>query len=344
MINIYGLTLEQLENQLVSKGFKAFSARQIFDWLYKKKETSFQAMSNVSKKLREFLVVNYTVERLPLFHKQTAADGTKKYLFKLGDTHLIEAVLMHHDYGDSLCVTTQIGCNIGCSFCASGLEKKVRDLSVAEMVMQCVEVEALEGIRVSHVVVMGTGEPFDNYDNVIDFIGVLNAPHGLAIGARHITVSTSGIAPKIEAFAEEKSQVNLAISLHAPNDEIRSKLMKVNDVYPLARLLKSVAYYIDKTNRRVTFEYILLADVNDDIKHANALSDLIRGLNAYVNLIRYNPVNEFHYRQTTELKAQAFHAQLMKRGINATLRKERGSDIDAACGQLRTKVKKQGSG
>ncbi len=342
MKNIYNETLKSLELHLVDAGFKAFNAKQIFNWIYRHKVVDFDAMLNLSVKLRAYLNRTFTLEQLELFHKQVAADGTKKYLFKLTDDHLIEAVLMQHDYGKSLCVTTQVGCNIGCSFCASGLEKRVRNLTVAEMVMQVVGVEMVEQERVSHVVIMGTGEPFDNYDAVMDFIDIINNPHGFEIGARHITVSTSGIVPKIDAFAKRKTQVNLAISLHAPNDEIRSKLMKINDVYPMNALLASVRRYVDETNRRVTFEYILLAGVNDQIKHANLLSDKIRGINAYVNLIRYNPVLEFSYKPSQEEDAQAFHAQLLKRGINATLRKERGSDIDAACGQLRTKVKKQG--
>ncbi len=343
MKNLYNETLKSLEKHLVGAGFKAFNARQVFNWIYRHKETDFDKMLNLSIKLRAYLKGTFCLEQLELFHKQVASDQTKKYLFKLADDHLIEAVLMQHDYGKSLCVTTQVGCNIGCSFCASGLEKKVRNLTVAEMVMQIVGVEAVEAERVSHIVIMGTGEPFDNYDNVMGFIDIANCPHGFEIGARHITVSTSGIVPKIDAFAERKTQVNLAISLHAPNDQVRSKLMKINDVYPIDALLDSVRRYVDKTNRRVTFEYILLSGVNDQISHANALSDKIRGINAYVNLIRYNPVLEFHYRPSKEDDAQAFHQQLLKRGINATLRKERGSDIDAACGQLRTKVKNKGN-
>ncbi|MFW5842098.1 MAG: 23S rRNA (adenine(2503)-C(2))-methyltransferase RlmN [Bacillota bacterium] len=339
METIYNVPLDRLKKELVSKSYKAFNGRQVFEWLYKHKVTSFQDMTNLSKALRAHLEATYTFDSLPLFHKQTASDQTKKYLFKLHDEHVIETVLMHHDYGDSLCVTSQVGCNIGCSFCASGLQKRIRNLTAGEMVMQLNEVETLEGLRISHVVIMGTGEPFDNYDNVMDFVDIINSPYGLEIGARHITISTSGIIPKIDAFANETKQVNLALSLHAPNDEIRTKLMKINETYPMKPLLKSIENYIEKTNRRVTIEYILLNHVNDDISHANELSDKLRGLNVYVNLIRYNPVSEFHYQPSDPTRADAFHAQLLKRGINATLRKEMGSDIDAACGQLRTKMK-----
>ncbi len=337
MKNIFNETLESLENTLVESGFKAFSARQIFDWMYKKDIRDFYEMTNISKDLRAFLSSHYTFGNIDIFTKQYSSDGTRKYLFKLSDGHLIESVLMAHDYGKSLCITTQVGCNIGCSFCASGLLKKIRNLSVAEMVMQVLEVQKEAKVRVSHVVIMGTGEPFDNYDNVMKFIDVINSPYALEIGARHITISTSGIVPKIVQFSEESKQVNLAISLHAPTNELRSKLMKINDVYPLEALMKSVKQYVAKTNRRVTFEYILLQDINDSIEYADALSDLLRGLNCYVNLIRYNAVDEFSYEPTEEDSANRFYQRLLKRGIQATLRREMGADIDAACGQLRTK-------
>lgn len=343
MINIYNETLESLQEKLVSEGFKAFNARQIFEWLYKKKETKFELMSNLSKKLRDHLSKYYTVGTLKLQTKQVATDQTTKFLFELDDAHFIEAVLMYHDYGNSLCVTTQVGCNIGCSFCASGLQKRIRNLSIAEIVMQLIEVEKDLDLKVSHVVLMGTGEPFDNYDNTMGFIDVINNPYGLEIGARHITVSTSGIVPKIYAFAEETKQVNLAISLHAPDNETRSRLMKINEVYPVETLIEAVKHYINKTNRRVTFEYILLEGENDGLDQADKLSDLLRGINCYVNLIRYNAVSEFDYKGSSEPRASAFYNRLMKRGIQCTLRREKGGDIDAACGQLRTKeMKKEG--
>jgi len=337
MKNIYNETLDSLKTYLEEQGFKAFNARQIFEWIYKKKVTNFDDMSNLSKTLRQHLKTYFRVGSLTLSTKQVASDGTTKFLFELDDNHLIEAVLMYHDYGNSLCVTTQVGCNIGCSFCASGLQKRIRNLKVAEIVMQLIEVEALENLKISHVVLMGTGEPFDNYDNTMKFIDVINSPYGLEIGARHITVSTSGIVPKIYTFAEEPKQVNLAISLHAPNNQTRTRLMKINEVYPINELIQAVKFYIDKTNRRVTFEYILLEGENDSLDDANQLSDLLRGLNCYVNLIRYNAVSEFDYKGSNEKRANAFYNQLTKRGIQATLRREKGADIDAACGQLRSK-------
>lgn len=341
MKNIYNETIESLEETLKANGFKPFAAKQIYDWIYKKKVLDFSLMSNLNKTLRQFLSEHYTVGSLDIFSKQSSHDGTKKYLFSLDDKHLIESVLMVYEYGYSLCVTTQVGCNIGCSFCASGLQKRIRNLTIAEMVMQVLEVEKDNAIKITHVVIMGTGEPFDNFDHVMGFIDVINHAHGLEIGARHITVSTSGIVPKIYTFADMKRQVNLAISLHAPNNQIRSSIMKINDVYPIHKLIDSVKYYIDKTNRRVTFEYILLDGVNDKLEHANALSDLLRGINCYVNLIRYNAVDEFSFKASQKDNAQKFYDQLKKRKIQATLRRELGSDIDAACGQLRSKALKK---
>ncbi len=337
MNSIYNYTLEQLQDYLVENKFKKFNARQIFEWVYKKNVTNFDEMSNLSKTLREHLVSFFTFGDLVVSKHQKSSDGTEKFLFKLEDGNLIETVLMRHNYGNSVCVTTQLGCNIGCSFCASGLLKKKRDLLTSEIVLQIVKVANITKERVSHVVIMGIGEPFDNYNNTVDFIHVINSPYGLEIGARHITVSTSGIVPKIYEFSTLKIQSNLAISLHAPNDTLRSSIMKINNVYPLNELIESIQYYIEKTNRRITFEYILLSGVNDDIKYADELSDLIRGLNAYVNLIRYNNVSENSYDSTNEERAYKFHQRLLKRGITATLRKEQGSDIDAACGQLRHK-------
>ncbi len=337
MINLYGITIEELENNLVSSGFKKFNARQVFEWIYKKKITDFSQMSNLSKALRDYLYETFYISKINVKSHQISSDLTEKFLFELSDRNLIETVLMRHNYGNSVCVTTQLGCNIGCSFCASGLLSKKRNLTVGEIVQQIIKVEEISKERISHVVVMGIGEPFDNYENTMNFVKVINSPYGLEIGARHITISTSGIVPQIYQFADQELQVNLAISLHAPNDDIRSKLMKINKVYNLEDVMAAAKYYVDKTNRRITFEYILLHNVNDDIKHANELSDLLRGMNCYVNLIRYNSVQEFQYKGANEARAQQFHAQLLKRGITSTLRREKGSDIDAACGQLRSK-------
>ncbi len=337
MNDIFHYSIEILEQRFIAKGFKKYNAKQVFDWVYVKKVTSFAEMTNLSKKLRAYLEEYYTFGSLTVDTRQVSSDGTEKFLFKLSDGNLIETVLMRHSYGNSVCVTTQLGCNIGCSFCASGLQTKKRDLETEEIVLQILEIEKLTNERVSHIVVMGIGEPFDNYYNTMKFIDIINHPDGLAIGARHITISTSGIVPQIKEFADRDKQVNLAISLHAPNDEIRTKIMKINIAYNIQEVIDAAKYYVEKTNRRITFEYILLENVNDEVTHANELSDLIRGINCHVNLIRYNSVAEFYYKGSREDRASAFHQQLIKRGINATLRKEQGSDIDAACGQLRSK-------
>ena len=268
-----------------------------------------------------------------------------KFLFEMQDGNLIETVLMNFNYGMSVCVTTQVGCNIGCSFCASGLLKKNRDLSGGEIVEQIMKVQQhLDEIgqdeRVSHIVVMGIGEPFDNYQNLMDFLRVVNDPKGLAIGARHITVSTSGIVPKIYDFADEDLRINLALSLHAPNDELRTRIMKINRAYPIAKLMEAVDYYTKKTNRRITIEYILLKDVNDHVEEARQLGKLLQSRRhlAYVNLIPYNPVDEHGQYQRSEPEAiRAFFDTLKKKGIHCGVRLEQGTDIDAACGQLRSK-------
>ena len=337
MKNVYDYTLKELQDELIKNGHKKFNARQVFEWLYKKKVSSFESMSNLSKKLRIFLEENFSFSTITVNAHQKSSDGTEKFLFQLEDGNLIETVLMKHNYGNSVCVTTQLGCNIGCTFCASGLQKKKRDLEAYEIVLQVLKVSELVDDRVSHVVIMGIGEPFDNYDNTMKFIDIINDSFGLEIGARHITVSTSGIVPMINRFSEEAKQVNLAISLHASNDKIRSSIMKINNVYPIEEVVDAARKYVLKTHRRITFEYILLEGINDEFWHADELSNLLRGINCYVNLIRYNSVEEFEYKGSKEEKAKKFHKRLLDRGIVATLRKEKGGDIDAACGQLRSK-------
>lgn len=339
MIDLLGFTLDALGDHLAARGFKKFNGAQLFDWMYVKKVREFADMSNLSKELRAFLALECKVGRLEILRHQTASDGTQKFLFGLSDQSMVETVLMVQDYGMSLCVSSQVGCNMGCSFCASGLKKKTRDLLPEEMVAQVLTAEDAAGIKVTHVVVMGTGEPFDNYDNVMRFIRIINEDRGLAIGQRHITVSTCGIVPKILAYADEPIRSNLAISLHAPNDELRSRLMKINRAYPLKEVIDACRSYFEKTSRRITFEYLLLDGVNDSLAQADELSDLIRGLNAYVNLIPYNRVSEFSYERSATERGRAFYDRLMKRGIAATLRREQGGDIDAACGQLRLKTK-----
>lgn len=337
MENIYNYSLEQLTNYFASINQKPFRAKQVFSWLYQKEAGSFDEMSNLSKELREQLKEHFTFDILKIVEKQESKDGTIKYLFEMLDGSLIETVLMIHDYGKSLCVTSQVGCNMKCSFCASGLLRKQRDLTPGEIVAQVMKVQLDTKQRISHVVVMGTGEPFDNYDNVMEFVRIINHPNGLAIGARHITISTCGLIPGIERYGNEGIQTNLAISLHAPNDEIRNQLMPINRRYPLDDLRQAISNYIDKTNRRVTFEYILLKDVNDRLVDARQLAHYLKGLNAYVNLIPYNSVDEHGYQPSDQETIEKFKSELLRLHIHVTLRKEHGRDIDGACGQLRAK-------
>lgn len=337
MESIYGYTEGMLKEYLVSKGEKPFRASQIIEWLYRHKIESFDEMTNVKKSFIEELKKDFTLDKLELVTSQKSFDGTQKFLFRLSDGNLIETVLMNHDYGYSVCVTTEVGCNMGCMFCASGMKKKLRNLEASEIVLQVLTVSKLADVRVSHVVVMGIGEPFDNYDNVIKFIKILNYPLGLEIGARHITVSTCGLVEKIREYSDFDLQVNLAISLHAPNNDIRNQIMPINRAYPIEELIEAIEYYIEKTNRRVTIEYILIKDLNDTKECANELADLLHGLNVYVNLIPYNEVKEKPFKRSSKDSMVAFFDVLKKRRINVQLRKEQGGDIDAACGQLRSK-------
>ncbi len=340
MINLYGLTLTKLEELMLQENQSKFRAKQIFTWIYEKGATSFDDMSDISKSFREILKEKYCLEKPSIYIKQVASDGTIKLLLEMKDGSKVETVLMRYNYGNVICVTSQVGCNMGCSFCASGLLKKQRNLEAYEIVGEVLVMNDLlkeEGSKVTHIVVMGTGEPFDNYDNVIDFVRIVNDQKALAIGARHITVSTCGIPDKIIRYGREGLQVNLAISLHAPNNELRSKIMKVNKAYPLEVLIPAVKDYIDHAGRRVTYEYIMLKDVNDSLEHAKELVELIRPTYAYVNLIPYNPVIENGYDRADSEKVHAFMDYCIKHGVNTTIRKEFGTDIDAACGQLRAK-------
>jgi len=339
MRNIYDLTLEKLETYLIDNNMKKFNASQIFDWLYKKRVITFDEMTNISKKLRDKLKNDFEIKKLELVIKQES-ENTTKYLFNLMDNNKIEAVLMRHNYGISLCVSSQVGCNMGCKFCESGRLKKVRNLESYEMVLQVLQIEEYIRNRISHVVIMGIGEPFDNYDNVLDFIKIINSGKGIDIGSRHITISTCGLIREIERFSMENLQVNLAVSLHAPNDEIRNELMPINKVYNIEILIKTVKKYIEKTNRRVTFEYILLDSINDTKECALELASLLRGINCYVNLIPYNETENIGYLRTKSDKIWKFYDILKKNNINVTIRKEFGNDIDAACGQLRAKLDK----
>ncbi|MGJ9459022.1 23S rRNA (adenine(2503)-C(2))-methyltransferase RlmN [Oceanobacillus sp. CF4.6] len=343
--SIYGLTYEQLTEWLIEHGEMRFRADQVWNWLYKKRVSNFTEMRNVNTETIELLEENFVLHTLGEEIRQESKDGTIKFLFKLEDGNLIETVLMRFSYGLSVCVTTQVGCNIGCTFCASGLLRKSRDLSSGEIVEQIMNVQKHldtrgDDERVSHIVVMGIGEPFDNFTNLMDFLYVVNDDRGLNIGARHITVSTSGLAHKIYEFADKDIQVNLAISLHAPNNELRTKIMKINKAFPIEKLMKSVEYYLEKKNRRITYEYIMLRDVNDHREEAIQLASLIKDHRhlAYVNLIPYNTVDEhIDYQRSQSESIQTFYETLKERGINCGVRWENGADIDAACGQLRSK-------
>ncbi|MGX7163724.1 23S rRNA (adenine(2503)-C(2))-methyltransferase RlmN [Enterococcus massiliensis] len=347
--SIYGLTKEEVIQWLEENQEKKFRGNQLWEWLYEKRVMDFSEMTNLSKDLIQKLTDNFIINPLNQTIVQEAKDGTVKYLFELQDKHMIETVLMRQEYGMSVCVTTQVGCNIGCTFCASGLLKKQRDLTAGEIVAQVMMVQHYFDLqesenRVSHVVVMGIGEPFDNYDNVMKFLHIINDAKGLAIGARHITVSTSGLAPKIKEFAENGLQVNLAISLHAPNNEVRTSMMRINRSFPIEKLMEAVDFYLAKTNRRITFEYIMLQNVNDRPDHAQQLANLLRDKKklVYVNLIPYNPVSEHdQYSRSKKADVLKFYDILKKNGINCVIRKEHGTDIDAACGQLRSKQMKK---
>ena len=334
MRSIYGLSLKNLEDFFVSNGYKKFKAKQVYDWLYKKRVKSFNEMHNVSKNVIELLEENFCFNDLEILAKNEDVD-VKKYLFGLSDNNKVEAVLMYHDYGNSLCISTQVGCNMGCAFCESGRLKKVRNLESHEMVLQILKIEEDINVRISHVVLMGIGEPFDNYDNVISFINIINDNNGIALGSRHITVSTCGVVPKIKEFTNYDKQVNLAISLHAPNNEIRDKLMNINKAYKIEELMDSIKDYIKVTNRRVTFEYIMLQGINDTKDCAIELSNLLKGMNCYVNLIPYNETSHIEFKKSSQKTILEFYDILKKNNINVTIRREFGSKVSAACGQLR---------
>ena len=335
-MNIYDLTKTELENYLININEKKYKATQIYEWLYQHRVKSFNEMSNLKKELIANLNSSFAMNDLKIELVQESK-LVKKFLFKLYDNQYIEAVLMYHDYGLSVCISSEVGCNMGCKFCESGRLKKVRDLTPHEMVLQILLIEEYIKERISSVVIMGIGEPFDNYDNVMKFIRIINDPKGIAIGARHITVSTCGIIPKIYDLIKENIQINLAISLHAPTNEIRNKIMPVNKVYNLSELIPCLQVYISKTNRRVTIEYVMLNNVNDTLDCAKELVHLLKNMNIYVNLIPYNETNNIEFKKSSKDKILAFYDYLKKNNINVTIRKEFGLEIDAACGQLRSK-------
>lgn len=347
MQSLYDFTYEQIRDLAESFGWKKFRGHQIFQWLYRERVTDFDAMTNLSKDTREILKAHYSIDPLRLVRKQVSHDGTTKFLFATEDGSLLESVMMVFDYGKSVCVSSQVGCNMGCAFCASGLTKKKRDLTSGEMVAQVLKIQReldKTNDRLSHIVVMGTGEPFDNYENLMTFLETVNHDRGLGIGSRHITVSTCGIVPRIYDFSKAHTQYNLAISLHAPNQPLRQELMPVSKAYPLDELMEAIRFYGQENNRRLTFEYILLKGVNDQPEHARQLAKLLKGLNAYVNLIPYNSVDEKQFKSVKHDEAMVFYDLLMKNHVRATIRKEHGQDIDAACGQLRINELKKGNG
>lgn len=334
MKNIYDLTLKQLEDYFISIDEKPFRAVQIYEGLYKKRYSTFDEMTNISKDLREKLKKDFSLTKIKMLIKEQG-ENVNKYLFELEDGNKIESVVMFHDYGTSICVSSEVGCNMSCAFCESGRLKKVRDLKAHEIVQQILIIEENIQKRITHVVVMGIGEPFDNYENVMRFIKIINCGKGIDIGSRHITISTCGIIPGIKRFMNEEGQVNLAISLHAPNNELRSRIMPINKAYPLNDLIEVIKEYIKKTNRRVTFEYIMLEGINDSEENAKELATLLKGINCYVNIIPYNETENIGFKRTKEWKIMKFYDILKKNKINVTIRKEFGGNVDAACGQLR---------
>jgi len=336
MESIHNKSFTDLENYFESIGEKKYKASQIYEWIYEKRVSSFDEMTNIKKELIEKLKQDFCIDKLTV--KKVEKDiEVHKYLFELSDGNLIEAVLMMHDYGKSLCISSQVGCNMGCKFCESGRLKKVRNLLASEMILQILQIEKENDLRISHIVIMGIGEPFDNYDNIVKFIEIVNHPKGLQIGSRHITVSTCGLVPKIEEFSLLPYQVNLAISLHASSNEIRNQIMPINKVYPIEVLIPAVKKYIEKTNRRVTFEYIMLEGINDSELDANRLCDLLKGMNCYVNIIPYNETNNIGFKRSKKDTILKFYDIIKKRNIGVTIRREFGRNISAACGQLRSK-------
>ena len=325
-MSIYDLTIDELTEYFLKIGEKKYYATELFSWLYNKRITSFSEATNIKKETREKLSKDFTISNIEIVTVEKAKD-VRKYLFKLRDGEHIEAVLMNHDYGNSLCISSQVGCNMGCKFCESGRRKKVRNLTTGEMVEQILKVENESNLRISHVVIMGIGEPFDNYDNICNFIRIINHPKGLNIGARHITVSTCGLVPKILEFSEFPYQVNLAISLHAPNDKLRCEIMPIAKAYPLKDLINAIKIYLEKTNRRVTFEYIMLAGINDSKENALELVHLLKGINCYVNLIPYNETEALQYKRSNPLTIAKFYDILKKNNITVTIRREFGGTM-----------------
>lgn len=337
MKNIKDYNLPELKKELEAMGEKPFRAEQIFKWIFQEKIKSFDEMTNISLELREKLKENYTICNFEILRKQESKDGTIKYLFDVLDGNAIETVLMSYHHGYSICVSSQIGCKMGCKFCASTGINFIRNLTSGEIAEQILAVEQDANVRISNVVFMGIGEPLDNYENVINAIHIINNPKGLNIGARHISISTSGLVPKIYQLAKEKIPCTLSISLHATNNEKRSSMMPVNNAYPIEELIQACKDYIKETNRRISFEYALAKDNNDNLNDAKELVKLLKGMLCHVNLIPINKIENGTFTKSSNENIMRFRDFLNDHGIVATIRRELGSDIDAACGQLRRK-------
>ncbi|NLY48589.1 MAG: 23S rRNA (adenine(2503)-C(2))-methyltransferase RlmN [Clostridiales bacterium] len=342
-MDIKSLYLDELKEEMKRLGQPAYRAGQIFEWMHGKLAASYDDMTNLPKDLRKQLDRQYPLTALRVADSLVSEkDGTVKYLFRLYDERIIESVLMKYHHGNSVCISSQVGCRMGCAFCASTIGGRERDLAASEMLDQVYRIQALSGERVSNVVVMGTGEPLDNYGNLVRFIRILSDPNGINISARNITVSTCGIPDKIRMLADEGLPVTLAISLHAPNNEIRKKLMPIAREYDLQQVMDAAGYYFERTGRRLTFEYCLIDGINDGEGHAEELSGLVRGLNGHINLIPVNPIKEKSFSKSNSNKIQKFKNILEKNRINVTIRREMGSDINAACGQLRKRYMEHG--
>lgn len=340
-IAISSMTLEQLENFVKEQGQPKFRAGQLFQWLHGRQVNSFSEMTDQPKSFLSVLEQECTIERLAVQQCQISKDGTRKYLFSLPDGNCIETVWMQYSYGNTVCVSTQVGCRMGCRFCASTQGGKVRDLTAGEIAGEIYAVMKDTGQRVSHIVLMGIGEPLDNFENVLDFLSIISSPKGVNIGMRNISLSTCGLVPKIKELAQKKLQLTLSVSLHAPLNEMRSKMMPVNDAYPVEELIAACREYQNVTGRRISFEYSMVRGVNDSPQTAKKLAELIRGMGAHVNLIPINPVDGSPFTATDAAAVKRFQETLTKLGVNATVRRRLGTDISAACGQLRRNAKKE---
>ena len=334
-IDIKSLNYDELADYIVSIGEKKFRAAQLYSWMHEKLACSYDEMTNISDKLKKVLKENTLYTCLePVRVQESQIDGTKKYLFRLYDGNLIESVFMRYHHGNSVCISSQVGCKMGCRFCASTLNGCVRNLEPSEMLDQIYRIQSLTGERVSNIVIMGSGEPMDNYDNVVKFLGLINSDKGLNISQRNITVSTCGLVPRIKQLAELKLQITLAISLHAPNDELRKTMMPIAYTYSIEQIMDACRYYLLQTARRISFEYSLVKGVNDSPECAKQLIKLVHGMNCHINLIPVNPIKERDYEQSEKNSIHNFKEILEKAGVNVTIRREMGRDIDGACGQL----------